>query len=633
MTRILALIFLASMAFAEDTVIPLGLGDIPAVPSPTVISTLLAASTTLNATSPTYTLITGAYNPATDSIVTPDVRRQRNQVIGATTYAMDLIEGTRTNILTAGTGGRFDFWTAAAGLTVTADTIAAPDGEVIGQTLTDPGASLSSAEQTFTVANDSLMHWFSIYVLKTTGGTAPTFGVTLALTGGTPVTTNARINTDLGTQQYGSNANTVIEIPANTLWYRALVGITNNTSGNTTLTLDVYPAAAAYGASVDDAAATGISKCAFSDLEKATFPSSFISNRNLLFQTQTLGDASWGKTRSTVTTNTTANPIDAAVNAETINEDNTGTSTHSISQTATKAASSLQYTFSTYLKQSGRTWAFVECTDSAVTNGAGMYFDVANGVKGTAVALGAGWTLNSSNITAVGSWYRCDVTVTTSTATSIRSNVFTATADLGVTIVTPLNAAALICWGMQLEYGAKANTYWATTTIIGRRGDGLLTSTGAISTTQGTLISVFRPYGWTGNPGATIYRLLETTGTSTDCVLRSSTSANNVQTVLRSDATGTRGVSNITGTTTNGVNSLLGMTWTTTPVAVNGFFNGAAAGTSQLDGIPPYNAVSALAIGSTVTPTLSAYSYVLGLYWPTALTDSSMQVLSNATAP
>lgn len=588
----------------------LALGTQPLPVGSVTADTLGAAATVLNTTSNTFTRATSAYDPNADAIVGSGIRRQRNQTIGTTVYAMDLIEGARTNLLAAGTSERFDQWTAASGLTVTADTTAAPNGEVIAQTLTDPGGSLSVATQAFTVADDSLLHVFSIYVLKTTGGTAPTFGVTLAYSGGTPTSTVARINTDTGAQQYGSNANTSV-VSANTLWWRVIVVAMNNTTGNTTLTVSLFPAAAANGGSVDAAAATGTAIVAYADLNKSAasatsfFAASYNSRRNCLLQSEVL-NTTWTKTRTTITSDSTANPIDGAANADTIVEDNTATNTHSISQVFTKAASAIQFTFSTYLKQSGRTWAFVECTDTGITNGAGIYFDVANGVKGTAVALGAGWTLDASTITAVGSWYRCTITVTTNTATTIRANIFSATADLGAIIVTPLNAAALICWGNQLVYGAKPQAYWATTTAGLRAGD-LLISTASLSTTAGTIVLVLRPYGWTADQdGNTAYRPLAASTSADANIVR--TGVASVLNASRADAGGNQAAT-ITGfTPSNGINSIIGFTW---GLSIQGYLNGTATGAPDSTLTPPFNAVTSLGIGSSSGGTLQSYGYVL----------------------
>ncbi len=616
MIRLLLLLFLGASAFGQSVF----------VKDPATAGSLGASATYLNTTSATFTRGTSAYNPITDAFAGPDVRRTRAEVIGTTSYNMDLMEGARTNLLTAGTSGRFDRWTQAAGCTSTADTAAAPDGEVIAQTVTDPGASLSSVEQTFTVANDSLIHVFSIYVLKTSGGTAPTFGVTLALTGGTGVTTNARINTDTGAQQYGSNANTTVETSAAGTWYRTIVKVTNNTSGNTTLTLDVYPAAAAYGASADDATATGSATLSFADLNKAAFASSFGSNRNLLLQTQVL-NTTWTKTRTTIATDSTANPIDGATNADTIVEDNTGTNTHFILQTFTKAASPIQFTYSTYIKQSGRTWCFLRCSDSGITNGQGIYFDVANGVKGTAVGLGAGWTLDASAITAVGSWYRCSITVTTASATSISCEVYTATGDLGIIAVTPLNAAALICWGNQLVYGATIQNYVANTTAIGLRASDVLTATLASSTTAASVTCVARPYGWSGDQdGATTYYLAD--AASGPRIFRVGATALGARIT---DGGGAEGPTDVTPGLVAGSNRTVGMVYDS--VSVRAYVQGSTNGTADTTLTPPYTASTVVGIGMIQAGTNQFYGWVSAFYWASVITPAQQQIFANGVTP
>ncbi len=466
MIRLLLLLVLSATAFGQSVF----------VKDPATADSLGASATVLNTfASPVYTLGSGSYNPSSDTVVTPGVRRTRAQVIGTTSYNMDLMEPARSNLLTAGTDTRFDRWTAVAGGTATADTTAAPDGDVIAQTLTDPGASLSGVSQSITVANDSLIHTFAIFVLKTSGGTAPTFGVDLALSVGTGVTTSARINTDTGAQAYGSNSNVVVTANSTGLYWRVAMQVTNNTTGNTTLTLTLYPAAAAYGASVDSAAATGTAVCAFADLAKVNTAGTYSSNRNLLVQSQTLG-TSWTLARSTITSDSTANPIDGATNADTINDDNTAANTHLIRQDVSKAASAIQYTFSSYIKQSGVTWVELKCGDTGDLNTAAQYFDVANGVKGTGLATGTGWTLDAAAITAVGSWYRCSITITASTATTMRNTIYTATGDL-LAIHNGINGSALIGWGAQLVYGAKPMNYWGTTSPQNTRAVGALTTT------------------------------------------------------------------------------------------------------------------------------------------------------------
>ncbi len=598
------------------------------IKDPATADSLGASASVLNTLTPTFARLTSAWDPANNAIVYPSTQRTRSQTVGTTSYTMTLLERIGTNGLAAGTSERFDRWTAANGLTVAAGTTAAPDGDVIAQTLTDPGASLSSAQQVLAITSSANTIPISIYVKKTSGGTAPTFGFTAALTGGTPVSVVARINTDTGAQQYGSNAFTTV-VNASTDYWRVILLLVDNASGNTTLTIDVYPAAAAYGASVDDATATGSAICTFAMKENAsgasTTASTYVSNRNVLSNSQTFG-TTWGTTRASITSDSTANPITSAVDADTLVEDGTAANTHFTGQNFTKAASAIQMTFSVYIKQSGNTWAYVQCSDSAITNGAGIYFDVANGVKGTAVALGVGWTLDSSNITAVGSWYRCDITVTTSTATSIRSEVYSATADL-LAIHNGSSAAALILWGGQLVYGAVPMNYWANTTTVGQRVAETLLSTATFSTTAATFILIGRPQNWSTT--TQVYNLITSSTTAADLQIGRSSATDVLFT--RVDGGGTQGPTITYTGFASGANSTLGMTYDAT--AVTGYVNGVNSG-SDTSLTPAYVAVPSVGVGYNAPVGSGAFGgYVLGFYWTTVLPPSSMQIFANGVAP
>jgi len=111
----------------------------------------------------------------------------------------------------------------------------------------------------------------SIYVRKTTGGTSATFGVNLQLTGGTLVTAQPRLNTDTGALINGTG--TVQNAGA---YWRLTTTVTNNTTGNTTLALAVYPATAAYNSGTDSAAATGSAIIYGAQLEAGAFATSYI---------------------------------------------------------------------------------------------------------------------------------------------------------------------------------------------------------------------------------------------------------------------------------------------------------------------------------------------------------------------
>ncbi len=596
------------------------------IKDPATADTILATLTDLGATA-VCTRTSSAYNPATDTFVLPDVARTMVRTVGTTSLTYNLTELTRTNILATGTSSRFDQWTAAAGLTTTADSHASPAGDVIAQTLTDPGGSLSSAKQTFTVANDSLPHVFGIYVLKTAGGTAPTFGVTLALTGGTGVTTNARINTDTGAQQYGSNANTYVETSSAGTWYRVVVLITNNTSGNTTLTLDVYPAAAAYGAGSDSAAATGSAICCYAELCKAGFATSYTDKRNCIINTENFG-TTWTPVRATVTDNTTANPFNSNVTADTIVEDGTLANTHGIRITDfTKAASSIQFTFSVYVLASGRSWILVICNTNAnsVVAGAGKYFDVGTGALGTAVAS-VGWTLDNSTITSAGAgWYRCRITFTSDTTTFVRCQMYTSTGDV-LAIHNGDSNPALIIYGAQLVYGATDQDYVAVGGSVGTRSAELLTYTGTISTTEGSIVAFVRPYGWGDGtnavpPGqAGTPSLWNSNATSNDCF------SNNAN-VGRTDAGGANTVSHGETWTRDSSSSVV-LVWTASAVTSygHGIFSATDATLSA-----PFTAVSGITIGNISTGARNFDAWIWLGYRASLIPASSVKILCDAS--
>lgn len=144
-------------------------------------------------------------------------------------------------------------WIAIGAKNVTPDTHVAPDGTTTADTVSDlSAAAYQGIQQAVVVPNDSSSYCYSVYVRKTTGGTAPTFGVNLVLNGGTPVNLTFRVNTDTG-QRLGSAPGTIED--AGTYW-RVSGYITNNSSGNTFLYAQIYPAVSAYGGGLSDVVTT-----------------------------------------------------------------------------------------------------------------------------------------------------------------------------------------------------------------------------------------------------------------------------------------------------------------------------------------------------------------------------------------
>jgi len=183
-----------------------------------------------------------------------------------------LIEEQRSNLATYSNTFSDASWVAVGTKSVVASSAVSPDGTVNAWTLTDSSAvAFDGIQKTLTVANDAASYTSSIFIAKTYGGTSTTFGINLSISGGTLVSNNARINTDLGTVLIGTA--TVISVGA---WWRVAVPITNNTSGNTSLVVQLYPATNTYNLSTSVAATTGSATIYGAQMEAGTFATSYI---------------------------------------------------------------------------------------------------------------------------------------------------------------------------------------------------------------------------------------------------------------------------------------------------------------------------------------------------------------------
>lgn len=151
-------------------------------------------------------------------------------------------------------------WTASGSLGITANSTAAPDGTTTADTLTDSNAGANAnASQDVTIVSGTNFRTFSVYVKKTSGGTSKSFRIDLKYSGGTAINSFGTFNTDTGAV-IASNADSSGVIDAGAYW-RVWISTQNNGSGNTTCTVHVYPAIAAYGLSAADPTQTGSAIC------------------------------------------------------------------------------------------------------------------------------------------------------------------------------------------------------------------------------------------------------------------------------------------------------------------------------------------------------------------------------------
>jgi hypothetical protein len=158
-------------------------------------------------------------------------------------------------------------WTNTAVVTLLSE-ISPIKTSVYGITDNNSGSYLSSIRN-ITVPNDSNTYTISIYIKKTFGATSARLGFNCGFTGGTPVQFFPRFNSDTGIGNTGSSDDLGF-------WWRWKFSMTNNSTGNTTLYCQFYPATGFYNSS-DNAAATGTATVSSVQIEQSTFATPFVN--------------------------------------------------------------------------------------------------------------------------------------------------------------------------------------------------------------------------------------------------------------------------------------------------------------------------------------------------------------------
>ena len=174
------------------------------------------------------------------------------------------------------------------------------------------------------------------------------------------------------------------------------------------------------------------------------------SRTNLLLYSATFSNATWTLTNATLTAVATIAPDGTQTAFNLVS--NTSTGLQAIAQTVTKAASALAYTSTVHFKANQYTYSWLQISDGA-GNGAIVYFNLTTGAISTAVAgIGTAFTaLSATTPTSIGNgWYRCNITGTSNTATSLVTQFGSSTNGTSNSVVGDGYSGVFI-WGAQAE--------------------------------------------------------------------------------------------------------------------------------------------------------------------------------------
>lgn len=185
---------------------------------------------------------------------------------------------------------------------------------------------------------------------------------------------------------------------------------------------------------------------------------------NIILFSQAFDDAGWSKTGlDAVSANTDVAP-DGARTAETLGADGSTGDHYASRNTGVAGVVATTYTMTAYAEASVGSWLW--CGEGGGANWHRAWFNLATGTVGT-----------TQNATAVitalpDGWYRCEVRFTRSDTPNLWVYVGLATVDGSTTFTDSTIQHAV--WGLQLETGAYATSYVATTSaVVARAADQL----------------------------------------------------------------------------------------------------------------------------------------------------------------
>lgn len=319
--------------------------------------------------------------------------------------------------------------------TVTANSVAAPDGLMTADTITASAAN-GTFLQTFTAS--ATPYTFSIWLRRLTG---------------------------TGDVQLTVDGTTFVTVAVTSEWTRFSTTLTPSAGSRTAGVRLVTSSDAVYawGAQLE----TGSTATSYTRNFGGLFPPRFDydpvtlqprgllieeQRTNLLLRSEEFDNAGWTKSGGSITANAATSP-DGTADADLFTYD-TANASHGVDQASTVTAAA--QTFSVYIKPNGVQWVRLDPYGTASPGTDAVWFDIVNGVKGTQQANCTGTITPAGN-----GWYRLTWTATT-TAAGITVSIRGASADNSSASFLGDGVSGFYLWGAQLEAGSFATSYIPT---------------------------------------------------------------------------------------------------------------------------------------------------------------------------
>lgn len=203
------------------------------------------------------------------------------------------------------------------------------------------------------------------------------------------------------------------------------------------------------------------------------------ASTNHLLYSEDISNAVWSKRQMTVTSDDITSPgegEDSDGIYETIDNN-----AHYIYQSITKAASSLDYTASFFVKPNGRDWLIIQLANGA--NGVRQYYNISDNVAGTIEEYGSGFSYVKTKTEELNDgWLRISLTVNSDTTSSLFSTLQITTDDGYNGYYGGDIAKGFYLWGCQLEQNLEVSSYITTiSSSVTRASEAITTKTGISS--------------------------------------------------------------------------------------------------------------------------------------------------------